>query len=246
LRNDHRWRCLIAGAGYSGAWEGTLYLPGNGVHRWESPKTLLVLRIACVHGAYQANLDNIGAGDQHQLETFTYKYPFAHGEITPTNDDFPSFDGQVNRFGDKLTGNFRGKNQAFPPVVFRRTTHPTPFPEPLIKAEFAPRPDSALQGLWVGMVGQGKGAVNIQFKIAEASDGTFRAEFYAPDQVGTKRFPAAVSYDGTTVKLTLMVGLGMFEGWLHDGGKEIVGNWINNDYRTTTTVTKENHSDHED
>ena len=96
-----------------GAWEGMLYLPGNGVHRWESPKTPLVLRIARVNGVYRASLDNIGLGEQLQLATFAYTYPDLHGEIALTNGDSSLFDGKINRFGDKMTWQYRAKSYAY-------------------------------------------------------------------------------------------------------------------------------------
>ena len=236
---------LLPVPGIQGTWEGTLDLPGNGVHTWGAPKTRLVLRIAVVNGAYQARLDNIGGGVQDQVVTCNYQYPFLHGEVSSTVDDFSFFVGKVSRFGERMTWNSWENNQAFPPAVFRRTTHPPPFPEPLTEAEFAPRAGSALQGFWAGTIGREKEAIHVQFKITEAAGGTFRADFYDPDQAGTNRFPTTASYDGTTVKLMPMNGYGMLEGWLRDGGKEIVGNWIQNDTRTTTTLTRENYSDYE-
>jgi hypothetical protein len=227
-----------------GTWEGTLNLPGYGLHRWEPPKTRLILRIVETNGGYQASLDKIDLGHPDiVLDTFTYEYPYLHGKITSTNDDFSFFTGKVNRFGEKITLK-SWDNNYYSQVVFRRTTHPTPFPEALTDDEFAPRAGSALQGFWVGKIGRGKGAIRIQVKIGEAADGTYRADFYAPDQ-GTNRLPTAVSYVGGTVKLTLTAGYGMFEGWLRNGGKGIVGNWIQNDRRTTTTLTQADYSEYE-
>jgi len=124
-------------------------------------------------------------------------------------------------------------------MEFRRTASPTPFPEPLTDDEFVPRAGSDLQGYWKGMIGTGKNALHIEFKIAEPSDGTFRADFYCPDQV-TNRMPASVSYDGTTVKLMPMAGYGMFQGELRNDGKEMAGNWIQNGRQGSTTFTRAN------
>ena len=236
---------LLPAPDIQGTWEGTLNLPGFGVHRRESPKTLCVVRISRENGLYKATMDNIGLGSQNVgFDTFTYKYPYVEGEIsTSTNDDF-SFVAKVSRTGDKMTWKAWENNNTLAPAVFDRTTHPTPFPEPLTDSEFAPRADSALQGFWVGKIGYRKRALHIQFKIAEAANGTYRAEFYDPDQC-TNRFPATVSYDGGTVKLTLMAGYGMFEGWLRNGGKEIVGNWVQWGGRTSTTLTNVDYSEYE-
>lgn len=234
------------GPDIQGTWEATLVVPGSGVHRWESSKSPIIVRIVETNGDYQVSCDVIAVGLQDlRFETFIYKYPDVHGQISSTIDDFSFFSGKVSSSGEKITLKVWQNNQAFPPMVFRRTTHPTPFPEPLTETEFAPRAGSSLQGFWAGTIGRGKGALHIQFKIAEASDGTFRADMYDPDQDGTNRYPTTVSYDGTAVKLMPVLGDGMFEGWLRNGGKDIVGNWIQNDARTTMTLTLTDFSDFE-
>ncbi len=222
-----------------GAWEGTLNMPGAGVHKWESPSERIVMKIARVNGVFQANVSNLGTGDRGPFDTFTYKYPYVHAE----NREYKiSCTGKVSRFGEILSWNALEGTNAYA-MVFKRTTHPTPFPEQLTDAEFAPRTDSALQGFWVGKIGWGTDAVRIEIKIAEVSNGTYRADFYAPAQA-TNRFPTTVSYDGATVKVTLTAGYGMFEGWLRNGDKEIVGNWIQDDNRTRTTLMKTNYSEY--
>ena len=89
------------------------------------------------------------------------------------------------------------------------------------------------------MIGTGKNALHIEFKIAEPSDGTFRADFYSLDQ-DTNRQPTSVSYDGTTVKIMPMAGFGMFQGGLRNGGREMAGNWIQGGRRIPTTFTRAN------
>ena len=108
----------------------------------------------------------------------------------------------------------------------------------------APCASSPLQGFWVGTIGRGKRALHIQVKIAEASNGMFRADFYCIDLI-TNRQPATVSYDGNTVKLEIMAGYGMFEGWLRNGGKELDGNWIQGGVRTRTTLSQADFSKYE-
>lgn len=189
-----------------GTCEGTLEQPGSGVNLGESPKSLIVLRITRVNGAYQARLENLDWGTQEQFDTITYTYPSVHGG-TKSNE---SCDGTVDPSGEKISGTVRQNNKTYTMVV-RRTTHPLPFPEALADTEFAPRAGSDLQGFWVGQIGRGAGTVHFKIKIAEASDGTFRSDFYVPDQGGGRQ-PTTVSYDGTTVKLMPMDGYGMFEG----------------------------------
>ncbi len=87
------------------------------------------------------------------------------------------------------------------------------------------------------MIRTGNGGLHVNVKIAEASDGTFRADFYSVDQDGN-RFPTSVSYDGTTVKIMPMAGYGMFQGSLRNGNTELAGDWIQGGQRIPTTFTR--------
>jgi hypothetical protein len=149
----------------------------------------------------------------------------------------------VDRSGERMTGKILQlpNNAVVATVVFTRTNNPTPFPEPLTDAEFAPRFGSDLQGFWAGQIGRGKGGLRIQIKIADNSDGTFRADFFVPDQGGNRQ-PMAVSHDGTAVKLMPIDGFGMFEGKLRNGNREMTGNWIQGGRYTPTILTQANYS----
>jgi RNA polymerase sigma factor (sigma-70 family) len=216
-----------------GTWEGTVLLGGSGVQAGESPKTRFVMRIAKVNGKYQVNGDDIDRGFKNvPVSNFSCKHRHIHAEISGTPD---SFDGTVNLGGTKVSGEWKeGKDAG--PLVFERTTNPSPFPEPLTDAEIAPRTDSDLQGQWQGWIGSGKGVIHFEIKIAELSDGNFRADFYCPDQKAVRQ-PTSVSYDGTTVKLMPMAGYGMFRGELRNG-REMSGEWIQDDQHTPTTLAR--------
>ena len=227
-----------------GTWEGMASMPNAGVHAGESAQDPAVMRISRVNGVYQVKCDDIGMG-QHDIaiDEFTYRYPFLHGEITWANR---SFAGKVDRSGNEITWTdlLLREKQVLATGVLWRTNNPTPIPEPLTEAEFAPRAGSALQGFWAGTFGLVKPALHIQVKIAEAFDGTFRADLYDPYGF-TNRQPTAVTYDGTTVKLVPMDGLGMFEGQLTNGNSEMTGDWIQNGYHMPTTLTKADYSEYQ-
>jgi RNA polymerase sigma factor (sigma-70 family) len=224
-----------------GTWEGSYAISGSvGVHRWQLPSERMIMRIALVNGAYQAKVDNFGTGEQNQFDTFTFAYPYVHAESKKYD---VSCTGKLSRFGETLYWKALEGTNTYE-MVFKRTIHPAPFPEALTDTEFSPRAGSALQGFWTGKIGLGKKTIRIQAKIAEASDGTFRADFYVPDEV-TNRFPTTVSYDGITVKLVLNAGYGMFEGWVRNGSNELVGNWIQGDNRLRTTLTRTDYSEYE-
>jgi RNA polymerase sigma factor (sigma-70 family) len=225
-----------------GMWIGTISLSGSGVQAGESPKTRLVLKIAKVNGMYQVSGDNLDRGVRDiQIANFTYKNSRVHIEI-PNSPD--SYDGTVNRAGTEMAGKWKENNDTGA-LTFKRTTNPPPFPEPLADADFVPRAGSALQGFWKGVIKTERDGFNerngleVNIKIAEDADGTFRADFYVPPQ-GNSRQPTSVSYDGTTVKLMPMAGYGMFQGTLTNGGKEMAGDWVQGGQRILTTFTRAN------
>jgi RNA polymerase sigma factor (sigma-70 family) len=227
---------LLSAPDIQGTWIGTIPLAGSGVQAGESPKTRLVMKITKVNGGYQASGDDIDRGIKDvPMSNFSYRHRHIHGEIPASHD---VYDGTVNRAGTVVSGKWKEGN-ASGPLVFKRTTHPPPFPEPLTDAEFAPRAGSVLQGLWKGIIGTGKGGLHITIKIAELADGTYRADFYSMDQ-GAGRQPTSVSFDGTTVKIMPMAGYGMFQGELRNGDSELVGNWIQGGHRMPTTFTRAN------
>ena len=222
-----------------GAWEATYDMGSDvGVHWWEKAQSRMVMTITETNGVYQAPFYNIGVGANGfiESESVTYKYPDIHIEYKYKGGDGATFDGKINRSGDKISTRAVQDNQTYS-IVFRRTTHPTPFPEPLAYDEFAPRAGSPLQGFWTGTVGRGNNAAYAQIKIAESSDGTYRADAFTPWSSGI-RYPTTVSYDGTTVKLMPIYTAGMFEGQLGGGGKELVGNWIQGS-RSTRVILRQ-------
>jgi RNA polymerase sigma factor (sigma-70 family) len=216
-----------------GVWVGTAPLPGYGVHAGESPKSRMVMRVVKTNDTYLVSGDSIDQGYKDiPIDVFSYKGRHIHAEISTAHD---SFDGAVNFSGTKITGAWRENNDTGP-LQWMRTTNPPPFPEALADDEFMPRAGSDLQGFWAGMIGTGKQALQINVKIAESTNGTFRADFFCPPQGGGRQ-PTAISYDGTTVKIMPMAGYGMFEGNLSDGGRKLVGNWIQNGGHIPTTFT---------
>ena len=166
---------------------------------------------------------------------FTYKYLHLHAEI-PNSPD--SFDGVVNHAGTEIAGKWK-ENNATGDLTFKRTANPPAFPEPLADSDFVPRAGSALQGFWKGVIKTGKNGLEVNIKIAEDADGTFRADFYCPPQGGVRQ-PTTVSYDGTTIKIMPMAGYGMFQGRLSNGGKEMTGDWLQAGQQAPTTFTLAN------
>jgi len=150
-----------------GTWEGTSDMPGWGVQPGQSPKTQVVLKIKGTNGNYQVTADMISLGFKDvPFSSFTYTFPHVHGEIPRRH---ASYDGTVNRAGTVISGTLSLNYSSMPgtnyseSLVFQRTDHPTPIPEPLADAEFVPRAGSDLQGFWTGMIGP----LHNNIKIAE-------------------------------------------------------------------------------
>jgi RNA polymerase sigma factor (sigma-70 family) len=225
---------LLPSPEIEGTWVATELLGGSGVQAGESPKTRLLLKITKVNGNYQVTGDDVDRGYKDvPVNGFTYKHRHIHAEVTDIPD---SFDGTVNLAGTKISGRWKEGKGGSGSLVFTRTDNPPPVPEPLTDDEFAPRAGSNLQGLWQGWIGSGKNAIRFEIKIADPSDGTFRADFYCPDQKAIRQ-PTSVNYDGATVKLMPMAGYGMFQGELRNG-REMSGEWIQGGGHTPTKLTR--------
>ena len=226
-----------------GTWEGavTFPAPGLGVHAGESPKTRVVAEITKTNGHYLATFMAIELGVRYKPETIAYK----HRSFQVAGDETGvTYAGIVDLAGTKISGKMVASNATggytAVPTVFKRTTNLPAFPEPLANADFVPRAGSALQGFWKGGIKTGRNSVlEVNVKIAEDVDGTFRADFYSPTQ-SNDREPTSVSYDGTTVKLMPMAGYGMFQGKLSSDGKQMTGDWIQGGGQTPTTFTLAN------
>jgi RNA polymerase sigma factor (sigma-70 family) len=225
---------LLPSPEIEGTWIATELLGGSGVQAGEAPKTRLVLKIVKVNGNYQVTGDDIDRGYKDvPINFFTYKHRHIHAEISDIPD---TFEGTMNLAGTKISGRWKEGKGGSGSLEFAHTANPPPFPEALTDAEFAPRAGSDLQGLWQGWIGSGKGAIHFEIKIAESSDGAFRADFYCPDQKAVRQ-PTSVSYDGATVKLMPMAGYGMFQGELRNG-REMSGEWIQGGGHTPTKLTR--------
>jgi hypothetical protein len=71
----------------------------------------------------------------------------------------------------------------------------------------------------------------VSFKIAEATDGTFRAQFNSV-QEGLRNIPAAIAYDRPTVTASLNAFGSVFKGKLDPNRNRIAGSWASTSGRT--------------
>ena len=165
-------KALLPVPDIQGTWEGTFIIPqpGNALNKGEFPKTRFVLRITETNGVYQGTVEDIDRGQRDgAFDAVTYQYPYVHADTYPSqhgNNTTPDVYcvGKVDRSGEKMSWkSLEGTNTYT--MEFRRTTSPTPFPEPLTDEECVPRAGSDLQGLWKGIISTDKNPLHFEVKI---------------------------------------------------------------------------------
>ena len=77
---------------------------------------------------------------------------------------------------------------------------------------------------WQGTLHAGQDLRTV-VKISKADDGGYKAVFYSIDQGGAALPVTKITLDGTTVKMTLTMIGGTYEGKLSPDGKSITGTW---------------------
>ena len=115
-----------------------------------------------------------------------------------------------------------------------------PMLQPLAAGEWAPRPDSDLQGTWEGTLRPWfwpfhahRGTV----RIAEPSPGTFRAEFDYPEQNANHQ-PLSVVYHAPEVELVLRSGEAMFKGTINRDHTKMTGHVIQDGHSARVTIRR--------
>jgi RNA polymerase sigma factor (sigma-70 family) len=221
-----------------GTWEGIMPLGGVGTKRGEGTATHIVLNLSKVRGHYVANIDAIDVGRSNvPVARVIYKFPYIQLIVNPRRNEV--YNGKVNA---------RAMGMDFSGLTLKRTHAAVPPYVPLDESDFAPRAGSVLQGYWKGGIvlqeghypsglgdrqrgdwdGEPAGTSNtlpLDLKIADGSDGTFRAELDSPMQ-GADGQPVSLTYDHGAVNLAVASNAGKFQGTLDSAGDEIRGSWI--------------------
>jgi len=196
-----------------GTWEGVDLGMGQ---------THIVLRLFKTKGMYQATADwpELGKKDV-PMGKVVYDYP----NLVIQHNVRDTWTLKVNPHATQMVWDHNINYIQPDPVRFRRSTAPTPVPEPVTESDFAPRPGSALQGYWKGDFDTGAGTVPVDLKISQQDDGTFRAAGDIP-MLGIQGRPIFVSYQPSAVQLKLADGTGTFRGQMNESGTEISGQFI--------------------
>ena len=203
-----------------GAWEGAMHFHVGALQRTQR----IVLRILKDNGSYHAIVDQIDTGVRNLPAT---RFDVGRRRLTFELGSGISYQGELNSARTEITGRWKwpGGNYS-QPLTLTRTVTPDVIPEPLVESDYAPRPDSDLQGFWKGTLKFREISLRLHLKIAESSNGTFRAELESIDQPPIVPLTAtAVSYQNARVKIRFR-GLGAaFDGELVSGGSQIIGKW---------------------
>ncbi len=100
-------------------------------------------------------------------------------------------------------------------------------PVHIAKVRAEAKAENATQSIadtWQGTLHAGRD-LRIVFKISKADDGGYKAVTYSIDQGGDGIPVNKITLDGTTVKMTLTMIGGSYEGKLSSDGKTITGTW---------------------
>jgi RNA polymerase sigma factor (sigma-70 family) len=216
--------------GIQGAWEGAWDLGGRNVVDGGRITARIVVRVSNTNQTYVATGDNLAWGrKEFRFRNIVYRHPSVRVQVS----DWESFEGTVNGEGTKISGKYSIVGNSPFPLVLKRTQQPPSAPERLRESDYAPRAGSDLQGYWAGKLG----TLPLAWKIAEAADGTFRAEMDNLEQ-GAPHQIVSVVYEPPAVKLVLTTKSGMFEGERDRDSGEMTGHWVQGRQATPMTLRR--------
>lgn len=202
-----------------GAWEGALHA------HWGQLMVVqrIVLRVSGENGGYHAAVDSVDLGLKNlPVGRFDFGARLVSFQLT----NGVSFRGALDDGTMEIRGRLTWPGGKYSqPLAFARTNAPDLVPESLTDTECVPRQGSDLQGTWTGTVPDETPA-RLQLKIAEAGDGSFRAELSNLDQSPATRWPITwLNYQNPRLKLAAQGVAAMFEGELDGSHTRMAGTW---------------------
>ena len=149
------------------------------------------------------------------------------------------YDANLNPKTMEMTGTWKvGKISGL--LTLKLNALPDAFPEPLAESDYASRKDSDVQGYWQGTLKAGNTPLRVALKIAERTNGVFRAAFVSLDQGGLDIEATTVNYHAPTVKAEFG-GIGSaFEGKVDSSDRVITGNWTQGSATVPLTLERAN------
>ena len=206
-------RTAAALATMQGNWEGTLNMGPE--------KLRLVFRIFETNGVYRATVDSIDQGAQDipipKLSAHSHSIHMVAPALAV------DYQATLNSDGTAMTGKFKQLNVSTL-LILTRTAAPDTIAT-LSPEQYAPRPDSALQGEWDGTLKVRQTSLRLNLRIAETAPGTFQALMDSPDQ-GVMNLPVtSLTFHPPTVRFEMAGIDGSFQGNLNESDDELAGTW---------------------
>src|SRR6185312_2877524 len=157
---------------FQGTWEGSMTAgAGRGQYRWR-----YVVKIFKMNGANHVVVDQIDFGQKNILPT---KLEMGKLAIDFGTDSY-TYHGVLHKEGTEIRGIWKWGQAQFL-LTLEKTMTPDSVPEPLAQEDYAPRQGSDLQGIWKGTVTNKSSSFRLYLKIAEPTNGNFRAELDSID-----------------------------------------------------------------
>ena len=170
------------------------------------------------------------------LDKIIYHFPGVHMERLAVGF---IYDANLNPKTMEMTGTWKvGKISGL--LTLKLNALPDAFPEPLAESDYAPRKDSDVQGYWQGTLKAGNTPLRVALKIAERTNGVFRAAFLSLDQGGLDIEATTVTCHAPTVKAEFGGIGGAFEGKVDSSDRFIAGNWTQGSATVPLTLERAN------
>ena len=200
-------------------------------------KSPVLYKISRANGSYHAvGVSPYRGAMEVPLDKVTYHFPSVHMERLAVGF---IYDATLNPKTMEMSGTWK-VGKIFGPLTLKLNALPDAFPEPLAESDYAPRKDSDVQGYWQGTLQAGNNTLRVALKIAERTNGAFRAVFNSLDQGGLDIEATVVSYHAPTVKAEFGGIGGAFEGKVESGDRVITGNWTQGSATLPLTLERAN------
>ncbi len=170
------------------------------------------------------------------MDKVIYHFPSVHIERTAIGF---TYDATLNPKTMEMTGTWKAAKLSGP-LTLKLNALPDAFHEPLAESDYAPRKDSDVQGYWQGTLKAGNITLRMAFKIAERTNGVFRAALNSLDQGGLDIEATDVTYQAPMVKAEFGGIGGAFEGTVESGDRVITGNWTQSGATLPLTLERAN------
>jgi len=214
IKSVHSTQTKTALAGMQGDWEGVIQV--NHV------RLRLVLRIFKTNDTYRAVIDSVDQGvNDIPIPRLSAHPNFIHAEMPALDADYQA---ALNADGTEMSGTWKQLNRTYP-LTLKRTSEADRAAGPMAADEYAPRPDSDLQGSWEGILHAGNADLRLNLRIAEPTPGAFDAQMDSVDQ-GARNLPiTSLTFNKPAIRFEMSAINGLYEGTLDDRDDEMTGTW---------------------